>query len=385
MQDYTIAKDAHGNYYLCHGVEWKNHKYIKKIGKGIGALYFYTPDELKRYLQNVAKTAQQTGQNIKTAGQEVAKKMQLNSETANAVKTKVQEASQKAQTSSRRIVKEAQTSSRRIAKEAQTRAQAAAKTVKQTAARAASEVKRAVKESKAANNSATRAKSAVEKLNNKTKLTPHTPLTLSSNAADNQAQLSNAKKEDEQSKKDEDLTLLADWSEGRKPSGDHGLTSHGRKTGGTAKDGWSKKRELPSSLEESSELLGGKTAMGKDYIQETFKSALQQYAEELDNIRVTADNFQSLKDIEFEMARTKELNEDLKQQLNNAKSNLAQNTLQSGPVKSIGEIQKLRTELKNNERSLKALEQQHKELQKYYDETMADFETLLEYYKDIYM
>lgn len=374
MQDYTIAKDAHGNYYLCHGVDWKNHKYIKKIGKGISALYFYTPEELKRYLQNVAKTAQQTGQNIKTAGQEVAKKMQLNSETASAVKTKVQEASQRAQTSSRRIVKEAQTG-----------AQAATKTVKQAAARAASEVKKAVKEPKAANNSATRAKSAVEKLNNKTKLTPHTPLTLSSNAADNQAQLSNAKKEDEQSKKDEDLALLADWSEGRKPSGDHGLTSHGRKTGGTAKDGWSKKRELPSSLEESSELLGGKTAMGKDYIQETFKSALQQYAEELDNIRVTADNFQSLKDIEFEMARTKELNEDLKQQLNNAKSNLAQNTLQSGPVKSIGEIQKLRTELKNNERSLKALEQQHKELQKYYDETMADFETLLEYYKDIYM
>lgn len=367
MQDYTIAKDAHGNYHLCHGVEWKNHKYIKKIGKGIGALYFYTPDELKRYLQNVAKTAQQTGQNIKTAGQEVAKKMQLNSETANAAKTKVQEASQRAQTSSRRI-----------AKEAQTGAQAAAKTVKQTAARAASEVKRAVKEPKSANNSATRAKSAVEKLNNKTKLTPHTPLTLSSNAADNQAQLSNAKK-------DEDLTLLADWSEGRKPSGDHGLTSHGRKTGGTAKDGWSKKRELPSSLEESSELLGGKTAMGKDYIQETFKSALQQYAKELDDIRVTADNFQSLKDIEFEMARTKELNEDLKQQLSNAKDNLVQNTLHSGPSKSIGEIQKLRTELKNNERSLKALEQQHKELQKYYDETMADFETLLEYYKDIYM
>lgn len=374
MQDYTIAKDAHGNYYLCHGVEWKNHKYIKKIGNGISALYFYTPDELKRYLQNVAKTARQTGQNIKTAGQEVAKKMQLNSETANAVKSKAQEVSQRVQSGMRQT-----------AKEAQTGAQAAAKTVKQTAARAASEVKRAVKEPKAANNSVTRAKSAVEKLNNKTKLTPHTPLTLSSNVADNQTQLSDAKKKDEQSKKDEDLTLLADWSEGRKPSGDHGLTSHGRKTGGTAKDGWNKKRPLPSSIEESSDLLGGKTAMGKDYTQEMFKSALQQYAKELDDIRVTADNFQSLKDIEFEMARTKELNEDLKQQLSNAKSNLAQNTLQNGPVKSIGEIQKLRTELKNNERSLKALEQQHKELQAYYDETMADFETLLEYYKDIYM
>lgn len=374
MQDYTIAKDAHGNYYLCHGVEWKNHKYIKKIGKGISTLYFYTPDELKRYLQNVAKTARQTGQNIKTAGQEVAKKMQITSETANAVKSKAQEVSQRVQSGMRQT-----------AKEAQTGAQATAKTVKQTAARAASEVKRAVKEPKAANNSVTRAKSAVEKLNNKTKLTSHTPLTLSSNVADNQTQLSDSKKKDEQSKKDEDLTLLADWSEGKKPSGDHGLTSHGRKTGGTAKEGWNKKRPLPSSIEESSDLLGGKTAMGKDYTQEMFKSALQQYAKELDDIRVTADNFQSLKDIEFEMARTKELNEDLKQQLNNAKDNLVQNTLHSGPSKSIGEIQKLRTELKNNERSLKALEQQHKELQAYYDETMADFETLLEYYKDIYM
>lgn len=126
MQDYTIAKDAHGNYYLCHGVEWKNHKYIKKIGKGISALYFYTPDELKRYLQNVAKTAQQTGQNIKTAGQEVAKKMQIASETANAVKSKAQEVSQRVQSGMRQTAKE----------------------TKSAAGRTASEVKRVAKEAK---------------------------------------------------------------------------------------------------------------------------------------------------------------------------------------------------------------------------------------------
>lgn len=356
MEDYTIARDAYGNHYLSHGIEWKNHKYIKKLGQGKLALYFYTPEELKKYLQNVAKKVQETGESIKTAGQEVAKKMQITSETANAVKSKVQET-----------------------------AQTAAKSVKQASGKAVSATKRTSEETRKQSDASLKTKSAVEKVNDRSKSirsndrpVPHAPLTLTSNSSENQKKLDEAKKED-------DLELLADWSEGRKPSGDHGLTSHGRKTEGTAKDGWSKKRKIPGSLDEANSVLGGKTAMGKDYDQELFKGVLQQYAEELDDVRVKGSTFQSLKELEFEMARTKELNEDLKQQLSSAKDNLVKSTLQNGPSKALGDIQKLKTELKDNERSLKALEQQHKDLQEYYDETMKDFETILEYYQNVYM
>lgn len=350
MQDYTIVKDSCGNRYLCHGIDWKNHKYIKKIGQGISALYFYTPDELKRYLQNVARTAQQTGKNIKTAGQEVAKKMQISSETANTVQDKIKGATQKIQP------------------------------VKKTAEKVSSEAKRIVKEIKIPDVKSVKAKSAVEKVNDKNR-PAESKKRSTPNMSSNQAQLDSAKKADEQSEKEDDLELLADWSDGRKPSGAHGFTSHGRKISGTAKEGWSKRRELPGSLEESSELLGGKTAMGKDYMQEMFKSALQQYAEELDDVRVKGSNFQSLKELEFEMARTKEINEDLKRQIDSTKGNF----IQTGPVKSAKELLRLQTELKSSERSLKELERQHKDLQEYYDKTMADFETILEYYKDVYM
>lgn len=66
MEDYTIARDAYGNHYLCHGIEWKNHKYIKKIGEGKKALYFYTSEELKKYLQRLHSKPGENIDHLKT-------------------------------------------------------------------------------------------------------------------------------------------------------------------------------------------------------------------------------------------------------------------------------------------------------------------------------
>lgn len=369
MQDYTIAKDAHGNYYLCHGVEWKNHKYIKKIGKGIGALYFYTPDELKRYLQNVAKTAQQTGQNIKTAGQEVAKKMQLNSETANAVKTKVREASQRAQSSSRRI-----------AKEAQTGVQAAAKTVKQTAGRAASEIKRAAKEAQGRIKNSTRTK------NSETRTAPHAPLTLSSNPKKNQAQLDKVKKDD--------LALLADKSQDaaeskkdaegtgvKEGSSAHGLTSHRKNVTGSAKEGWSKTREVVPEqnkvdLNDVATALGDKTAMGNDYAQEYIKSAMQTYAADLDEIRTNA------KDLEFQIARDKEALEETNKKIQEYQDN---NGSRIAPKTSRSEIAKLNDDRKSLEKEIASSEASLARTKKYYENGVEELNAILGYYQKTYM
>lgn len=106
MNDYYISTDENGNHYLCHGIDWKNHKYIKKIGEGKLARYFYTSEELKAYLNAVSRRMQQTGETAKAAGAKVAATMQIGansaksgtsgmsvkvSDTAKAVAQKVQE------------------------------------------------------------------------------------------------------------------------------------------------------------------------------------------------------------------------------------------------------------------------------------------------------
>lgn len=358
MQDYTIAKDAHGNYYLCHGVDWKNHKYIKKIGKGVSALYFYTPEELKRYLQNVAKTAQQTGQNIKTAGQEVAKKMQLNSETASAVKTKVQEASQRAQTSSRRIVKEA----------------------KETSSKVASEVKRAAKEAQGSIKNSTRTK------NSETRMAPHAPLTLSSNPKKNQAQLDKVKKDD--------FVLLADKSQDaaeskkdaegtgvKEGSSAHGLTSHRKNVTGSAKEGWSKTREVVPEqnkvdLNDVATALGGKTAMGNDYAQEYIKSAMQTYAADLDEIRTNA------KDLEFQIARDKEALEATNKKIQEYQDNKGSRTASKT---SRSEIAKLNDDRKSLEKEIASSEASLARTKKYYENGVEELNAIIGYYQKTYM
>lgn len=358
MQDYTIAKDAHGNYYLCHGVDWKNHKYIKKIGKGVRALYFYTPEELKRYLQNVAKTAQQTGQNIKTAGQEVAKKMQLNSETASAVKTKAQEASQRAQTSSRRIVKEA----------------------KETSSKVASEVKRAAKEVQGSIKNSTRTK------NSETRMAPHAPLTLSSNPKKNQAQLDKVKKDD--------LVLLADKSQDaaeskkdaegtgvKEGSSAHGLTSHRKNVTGSAKEGWSKTRDVVPEqnkvdLNDVATALGGKAAMGNDYAQEYIKSAMQTYAADLDEIRTNA------KDLEFQIARDKEALEETNKKIQEYQDN---NGSRIAPKTSRSEIAKLNDDRKSLEKEIASSEASLARTKKYYENGVEELNAILGYYQKTYM
>ena len=85
MNDYYIDTDENGNHYLCHGIDWKNHKYIKKIGEGKLARYFYTPEELKAYLHAVATRMQQTGETAKDAGAKVAATMQTGANTAKSV------------------------------------------------------------------------------------------------------------------------------------------------------------------------------------------------------------------------------------------------------------------------------------------------------------
>lgn len=358
MQDYTIAKDAHGNYYLCHGVDWKNHKYIKKIGKGIGALYFYTPDELKRYLQNVAKTAQQTGQNVKTVGQEVAKKMQLNSETANAVKSKVQEVSQRAQSGLKQTAKETKTA----------------------VGRTASEVKRVAKEAKEQLSNSSKSKS-LEK-----RTTPHTPLTLSSNPKKNQEKLDKAKKDD--------LVLLADKSqdaaESKKDSEDtgvkegssaHGFTSHRKNVTGSAKEGWSKTREVVPGqnkvdLNDVAAALGGKTAMGNDYAQEYIKSAMQTYAANLDKIRTDA------KDLEFQIARDKEALEATNKKIQEHRDNKGSRTTPKTPR---SEIAKLNDDRKSLEKEIASSEASLARTKKYYENGVEELNAIIEYYQKTYM
>lgn len=358
MQDYTIAKDAHGNYYLCHGVEWKNHKYIKKIGKGISALYFYTPDELKRYLQNVAKTARQTGQNIKTAGQEVVKKMQLNSETANAVKSKAQEVSQRVQSGMRQTAKE----------------------TKSAAGRTASEVKRVAKEAKEQLSNSSKSKS-LEK-----RITPHASLTLSSNPKKNQEKLDKAKKDD--------LVLLADKSQDaaeskkdaegtgvKEGSSAHGLTSHRKNVTGSAKEGWSKTREVVSGqnkvdLNEVATALGGKTAMGNDYAQKYIKSAMQTYAANLDEIRTNA------KDLEFQIARDKEALEETNKKVQEYQDSEDSRTASKTPR---SEIAKLNDDRKSLEKEIARSEASLARTKKYYDNGIEELNAIIEYYQKTYM
>lgn len=74
-RDYTIDQDAYGRHYLSHGKEWKDHKYIKKIGLGKLAQYFYTKEELQAYLKNVGERMKETGETVQEAGKEVAQKM----------------------------------------------------------------------------------------------------------------------------------------------------------------------------------------------------------------------------------------------------------------------------------------------------------------------
>lgn len=358
MQDYTIAKDAHGNYYLCHGVEWKNHKYIKKIGKGISALYFYTPDELKRYLQNVAKKAQETGESIKTAGQEVAKKMQITSETANAVKSKAQEVSQRVQSGMRQTAKE----------------------TKSAAGRTASEVKRVAKEAKEQLSNSSKSKS-LEK-----RITPHASLTLSSNPKKNQEKLDKAKKDD--------LVLLADKSQDaaeskkdaegtgvKEGSSAHGLTSHQKNVTGSAKEGWSKTREVVPGqnkvdLNEVATALGGKTAMGEDYSKEYIKGALQSYAAELDAERERA------KELEFEINRNKEALEDVNAQLKSYQDNW---TFINGLKMPGDKIRQLNKDQKRLESEIKDAEFDLTMKKNMYNLGVVQLDKLIGYYKDTYM
>ena len=82
MNDYYIASDMNGHYAIVHGIEWKNHKYIKKIGEGKTAIYFYTLKELQGYLSNVRNRMQKTGESAATAGARVAQTFNQKSGTA---------------------------------------------------------------------------------------------------------------------------------------------------------------------------------------------------------------------------------------------------------------------------------------------------------------
>ena len=60
MPSYYIAKDRFGNYNLAHGIQWRQHKYIRKEGNR----YIY-PEDLKKkqQAQNAANLANQRGFN----------------------------------------------------------------------------------------------------------------------------------------------------------------------------------------------------------------------------------------------------------------------------------------------------------------------------------
>lgn len=358
MEDYTIARDAYGNHYLSHGIEWKNHKYIKKLGQGKLALYFYTPEELKKYLQNVAKKAQETGESIKTAGQEVAKKMQITSETANAVKSNAQEVSQRAQSGLRQTAKETKTA----------------------VGRTTSEVKRVAKEVKEQLGDSSKTKSS------ETRTTPHAQPALSSNPKKNQEKLDKVKKDD--------LVLLADKSQDaaeskkdaegtgvKEGSSAHGLTSHRKNVTGSAKEDWSKTREVVPGqnkvdLNDVATALGGKTAMGEDYSKEYIKGALQSFAAELDAERERA------KELEFEINRNKEALEDVNAQLKSYQDNW---TFVNGLKMPGDKIRQLNKDQKKLESEIKDAEFDLTMKKNMYNLGVVQFDKLLGHYKDTYM
>lgn len=64
MENYYLATDSYGRYYIQHGVEWKNHKYIRRLKDGVKTIYFYTIDELRSYLRKSEKSQKEKSEDL---------------------------------------------------------------------------------------------------------------------------------------------------------------------------------------------------------------------------------------------------------------------------------------------------------------------------------
>ena len=304
MESYFIAKDAYGHRYISHGIEWKNHKYFKKLGEGKLAKYFYSPEALKTYLQNVLKRSKETGESIKTAGEEVAKN--LKSGSGNAV----------------------------------------------------SPTEKSI-EKKIANVRSTQQKA------------------MRSAGSDDLKLTGDAAPEKTGTVKREAKTGI------KEATSAHGITSHRKNITGSAKEGWSNTRtpgagKNSDNLKDVAAAIGGQTASGQDYIQEIFKSAMREYATELDNTRVDARN------IEFEMSRTEESIEYNKKQIEQLQHDMKKMN-PDDRKKAKTELERLDNEQKRMRTELEISKKDLELQRRYYESGVKELEQIIEYYQKNYM
>lgn len=88
MEEYYITTDMYGRHVIVHGVEWKNHKYIKKLRNGAFTRYFYTVDELRAYLQAVRTEIDSKGKAVGEAAASVLERMNSNDKAGTKEATK---------------------------------------------------------------------------------------------------------------------------------------------------------------------------------------------------------------------------------------------------------------------------------------------------------